>query len=103
MLIKVGKIIEDSRLDIDKRKVDFKNQDENIAVISFKEVSYKKTEQYNIKITNKTDKYIIIADSTAGAEIIKYLEERRKTFNKYRSQESFYIQEKQQQEPLIIL
>ena len=54
---------------IDKEKVDFKNQDENIAVeIASKEVSYK-TEQYNIKITNKTDKYIIIADSTAGAEI----------------------------------
>ena len=54
---------------IDKEKVDFKNQDENIAVeIASKEVSYK-TEQYNVKITNKTDKYIIIADSTAGAEI----------------------------------
>jgi len=72
-LLTVSKVGKDYRIAdygyIDKEKVDFKNQDENIAVeIASKEVSYK-TEQYNIKITNKTDKYIIIADSTAGAEI----------------------------------
>lgn len=54
---------------IDRETAGYKNQDENIEVeVLSKDISYK-TEQYNVKIKNKTDKYIIIADSSAASEV----------------------------------
>jgi hypothetical protein len=49
-------------------------EDENMIVeITNKSVDYE-TETYTIKITNKTDKYIVIADNTQNDEILLELE-----------------------------
>lgn len=70
------------------------NEDENLKVeILSKDVSYKK-EGYNLKIFNKTDKYIILADNQVESEItLSFDSEQRAPVNLTNSQIILYPRE----------
>ena len=55
--------------------------EEMVVTVISKDISYKK-EAYNLKVTNKTDKYILIADGTYSDEVtLNITDQKRKATN----------------------